>query len=64
MYKAEYGNIDGEFITVKQGSQLTNLSMNTVRKIAEEAGAIRKIGRSCRINRNTFLSYINMQFRK
>ena len=62
MHRAEYDNPNAEFITVKQGSNLTNLSVTTVRKLAEESGALRKIGRCCRINKVIFLNYINAKY--
>lgn len=62
MYRAEYDNPNAEFITVKQGSNLTNLSITTVRKLAEESGALRKIGRCCRINKRVFLNFVDSKY--
>lgn len=58
MNRAKNRNENGELITVSQTSNLSNLCENTVRKIAEESGAVRKIGRSYRINRKIFFDYI------
>lgn len=52
-------NNEGIFITVAMASELCNLGVNTVRKRAMECGAMRKIGKSVRINREVFLSYID-----
>lgn len=45
-------------LTVDQVCDLVNLGATTVRKIARESGAERKIGRSYRIHKTTFFNYI------
>lgn len=52
-------NLNGVYITVAMASELCNLGVNTVRKRAMECGAMKKIGKSVRINREVFLSYID-----
>lgn len=49
----------GIFITIDAASELTNLGRNTVRRLAKEGNAARKIGKSFRINREAFLAYID-----
>lgn len=49
----------GIFITVDAASELTNLGRNTVRKLAKEGNAARKIGKSFRINKEVFLAYVD-----
>ena len=48
----------GELITVEQASKASNLGMTTVRRLASKAGAVRKIGKSYRINRKIFFEFI------
>lgn len=58
----ESENKYGELITVQQACELANLGCGTVRRLAEEAGAVRKIGRSYRIKRNQFFGYIEEMY--
>lgn len=51
-------NSEGELITMQQACALANLGSSTVRKLANDAGAVRKIGKSYRINRKVFFEYI------
>lgn len=51
-------NQDGTLITLTQACQESDLGATSVRKIAEEAGAVRKIGRSYRIKKSIFFDYI------
>lgn len=53
---------NGELITVEQASKGSNLGMTTVRRLASEAGAVRKIGKSYRINRKIFFEHIEMKY--
>lgn len=55
-------NERGELITVEQCCQESNLGRNTVRRLAQEAGAERKIGRCYRIKRSVFFDYIEREF--
>lgn len=52
----------GELITVEQASKTSNLGLTKVRRLAAEAGAVRKIGKSYRINRKMFFEYIENMF--
>lgn len=58
MNLAKNRNQDGALITLVQACQESNLGATAVRKIAEEAGAVRKIGRSYRIKKSIFFDYI------
>lgn len=62
MQKLECKNFNGELLTVEQVQSLCNLGMHSVRKIAEEAGAVRKIGRCYRINKKIFFAYIETMY--
>ena len=55
-------NESGKLITVEQCCQESNLGINTVRRLAREAGAERKIGRCYRIEKNIFFDYIEREF--
>lgn len=59
MNKLAHTSKDAVFITVTTACQLTNLGQNTVRRLAKEANAARKIGKSYRINREKLLDYID-----
>ena len=52
-------NDDAVFITIDAASRLTNLGRNTVRRLAHESKAARKIGKSFRINKQVLLEYID-----
>ena len=58
MYKKELGNAQGELVTVNQMAEISNLGVSTIRKVAEEANAVRRIGRCYRINKRVFLDYV------
>lgn len=58
MYKKETGSIQGDLVTLNQMCEVTNLGSSTVRRLASEATAVRKIGKSYRINRRIFLDYV------
>ena len=62
MNKSESNNLHGELITLRQACESVNLGANTVRNLAAESGAVRKIGKSYRINRKIFLNYIEKVF--
>lgn len=55
-------NPAGELLTLTQVCELSNLGATTVRRLAEESKAVRKIGRSYRINKKIFLAYIEMMY--
>lgn len=50
---------EGELLTIEQACSLCNLGRDTIRKLADASGAVRKIGKCYRIEKNTLLSYIN-----
>ena len=58
MKKIKANNPVGELVTVEQMAETSNLGVSTVRRIAEEAQAVRRIGRIYLINRQVFLNYI------
>lgn len=52
----------GELLTLQQACELSNLGSTTVRRLASEAGAVRKIGKSYRIKREPFFLYIDSAY--
>ena len=62
MNLAKNRNKEGVLITLIQACQESNLGSNTVRRLAEESGAVRKIGKSYRIHRATFFGYIEREY--
>ncbi len=58
MQKGQYRDFNGELLTIPQMAEVINSGTSTVRRLAEEAGAVRRIGRSYRINKKVFLEYI------
>jgi hypothetical protein len=59
MYKLSNENEEAIFLTVDMASKITSLGRNTVRRMAQECNAVRKIGKSVRINRKILLDYID-----
>jgi hypothetical protein len=59
MHRLSNQSDEAVFVTVEAASRLTSLGRNTVRRMAEECNAARKIGRSVRINRKIFLNYVD-----
>lgn len=55
-------NSTGELLTLTQICELSNLGATTVRRLAEESKAVRRIGRSYRINKKIFLAYIEKTY--
>lgn len=55
-------NLNGELINLNQACEITNLGANTIRKLAAEAGAVRKIGKSYRIKKEVLLNYIDENY--
>lgn len=49
---------NGDLVTLSQRARIINSGENTVRHLAGEAGAVRRIGKSYKINRRIFLEYI------
>lgn len=62
MHARMINSTSGELLTVEQTCELSNLGKTTVRRIANEAGAVRKIGRCCRINKLVFFDYIEKEY--
>lgn len=59
MHKLAQENEDAVFLTVAMASKITSLGKHTVRRMAQECNAVRKIGKSVRINRRILLDYID-----
>ena len=62
MNKTSNRNLNGKLLTVQQMAEVANLGIATTRRIAEESGSIRKIGRCVRINGELFLDYIETTY--
>lgn len=62
MRKGQHRNLEGELVTVDQMAEIANLGTNTIRRLAQEAGAVRKIGKSYRINRKIFFEFIETMY--
>lgn len=64
MYARKYGEdpTKAGLVTIDQMCAYLNLGKTTVRKLAEEAGAFRKIGRNNRISPPVMLSYIEREY--
>lgn len=62
MNKLSYKDADGELVTKQQMAECINTGISTVCKIAEEAGAVRRIGRNYRINKKKVLEYIEQNY--
>lgn len=58
MMKRKNQNNNGELITVNQACEAANLGTASIRRLAKEAGAVRRIGRNYRINREVLFDYI------
>lgn len=58
MNLAKNRNRNGELITLQQACEQSNLGSSTVRKLAEESGAVRKIGKNYRIKKSVFFDFI------
>lgn len=62
MKKSEIENKFGDLLKINQVCELSNLGATTVRRLAEESGAIRKIGKSYRIKKSVFFDYIEKEY--
>lgn len=62
MNKPTNRSAEGMLLTVQQAAETSNLGIATTRRIAEEAGAIRRIGRCVRVNPKVFLDYIEAMY--
>ena len=57
-------NIEGKFVDRQQASQILNLGLHTVTKLADEAGASIKIGRAYRVNIDKLIAYIESNYQR
>ena len=55
-------NNEGILLTMEQACEMTNLGSRTIRRLADEANAVRKIGKCYRINRVVLLDYIEREY--
>lgn len=62
MKKSEIENKFGDLLKINQVCELSNLGATTVRRLAEESGSVRKIGRSYRIKKSIFFDYIEKEY--
>lgn len=62
MKKSEIENKFGDLLKINQVCELSNLGATTVRRLAEESGAVRKIGRSYRIKKSVFFDHIEKEY--
>lgn len=51
-----------ELLTVEKACELSSLGATKVRELAKDAGAVRKIGRAYRINKQVFFDYIEREY--
>ncbi|MCI8565435.1 MAG: helix-turn-helix domain-containing protein [Lachnospiraceae bacterium] len=49
-------------MTLQQACSESNLGSNTVRRLADESGAVRKIGKNYRIKKSVFFDYIETMY--
>ncbi|HJG82694.1 MAG TPA: helix-turn-helix domain-containing protein [Lacrimispora saccharolytica] len=49
-------------MTISQAAECANLGTRTVRRIAEDSGALRKIGRCIRVDKDVFFEYIRQAY--
>ncbi len=64
MNLANKRNDEGILLTLEQTCRMANLGATSVRQIAEESRAVRKIGKSYRIKKNVFFDYIEKEYAK
>ena len=51
-------NVDSPLLTYQMMAEDANLGIQTVMKLAKESGALVKIGKTARVNREKFYSYV------
>lgn len=51
-------NVDSPLLTYQMMAEDSNLGIQTVMKLAKESGALVKIGKTARVNREKFYSYV------
>ncbi len=57
-------NPDGELLTYEQVAEQSNLGLTTVTRLARESGALVKIGKVARVDRQVFFDYIREKYRE
>ena len=62
MNKIKINSLHGTLLTVPQTEERSNICTQTVRKIAAESGALRKIGRCIRVNQKIFFDFIEQNY--
>lgn len=62
MYALDSQNPQGELLTVRQVAFESNLGITTVRRLAREAEAVVRIGKSVRIKRRKFFDYVDATY--
>lgn len=63
MNKLKNRNFNGSLLTYGQAAEKSNLGLGTVMKLARESGALVKIGKSARVDWDTFYQYIISVYR-
>lgn len=63
MYLSTQREQKAELLTIQQACECTSLGKSKLREIAEEAGAVRKIGRSYKIKKDALLNYIEENYK-
>lgn len=59
MRSLKYRNsVDSPLLTYQMMAEDSNLGIQTVMKLAKESGALVKIGKTARVNREKFYSYV------
>lgn len=62
MYKTSVSlNSNSRYMSISNGAIYTGLGMNSIRKVAEEANAIRRIGRRVLIDKVALDKYLESQ---
>lgn len=56
-------NEDGRLLTYEQTAKRSNLGRCTIMRLAREAGALVKIGRTARVDWDTFYNYVMNVYR-
>lgn len=51
-------NVDSPLLTYQMMAEDSNLGIQTVMKLAKESGSLIKIGKTARVNREKFYSYV------
>lgn len=49
-------------LTIEQACEVTNLGRTKLRQLADESGAVRKIGKSYRIRIDVLLDYVDREY--